>query len=72
MNQEQAIDYLLRHSDPNVRDAAAIVQNSLQRKNRVLKLVQEALSQIRLDVKYLVFDLDCTRKERDNLIERLR
>jgi len=28
-------------------------------------LVQEALSQLRLDMKYLVFDLEATRRERD-------
>jgi hypothetical protein len=29
--------------------------------------VQEALSQLRLDMKYLVFDLEATRRERDEL-----
>jgi hypothetical protein len=29
--------------------------------------VQEALSQLRLDMKYLVFDLEATRRERDAL-----
>jgi hypothetical protein len=32
-----------------------------------LTLVQEALSQLRLDMKYLVFDLEATRRERDAL-----
>jgi hypothetical protein len=27
--------------------------------------VQEALSQLRLDMKYLLFDLEATRRERD-------
>ena len=31
----------------------------------ILSLVQEALSQLRLDMKYLVFDLEATRRERD-------
>ena len=37
------------------------------RRRRILNLVQEALSQLRLDMKYLVFDLEATRRERDAL-----
>ena len=36
-----------------------------KRRRRILSLVQEALSQLRLDMKYLVFDLEATRRERD-------
>ncbi|MGI9518520.1 MAG: transcriptional regulator [Pirellulaceae bacterium] len=36
-----------------------------QRRRRILNLVQEALGQLRLDMKYLMFDLDATRRERD-------
>ena len=32
---------------------------------------QEALAQLRLDVKYLMFDLEVTRQERDELKTRL-
>ena len=32
---------------------------------------KKPLSQLRLDIKYLMFDLDMTRKERDELRERL-
>lgn len=39
----------------------------VRRRRRILALVQEALSQLRLDVKYLMFDLEVTRKERDEL-----
>ncbi len=35
------------------------------RRRRILNLVQEALSQLRLDMKYLIFDLEATRRERD-------
>jgi hypothetical protein len=41
-----------------------VVQNS-HRRRRILQLVQEALGQLRLDMKYLVFDLEATRRERD-------
>ena len=36
-----------------------------QRRRRILNLVQEALGQLRLDMKYLMFDLEATRRERD-------
>lgn len=36
-----------------------------RRRRRILTLVQEALSQLRLDMKYLMFDLEATRRERD-------
>jgi hypothetical protein len=41
------------------------VMESTRRRRRILGLVQEALSQLRLDMKYLVFDLEATRRERD-------
>ncbi len=46
------------------------VVDSVRRRRRILALVQEALSQLRLDIKYLMFDLEVTRKERDELRER--
>ena len=36
-----------------------------KRRRRILNLIQEALSQLRMDMKYLIFDLDATRRERD-------
>ena len=47
------------------------VEESIQRRRRILSLVQEALSQLRLDVKYLMFDLETTRRERDQLQSQL-
>lgn len=41
------------------------VLEGTRRRRRILNLVQEALSQLRLDMKYLVFDLEATRRERD-------
>jgi len=37
------------------------------RRQRILNLIQEALSQLRMDMKYLMFDLEATRRERDEL-----
>ena len=47
------------------------VVESVRRRRRILSLVQEALSQLRLDIKYLMFDLEVTREERDALREQL-
>jgi hypothetical protein len=45
--------------------------DSIRRRRRILSLVQDALSQLRLDIKYLMFDLEATRAERDALREQL-
>ncbi len=47
------------------------VVDCVRRRRRILNLVQEALSQLRLDVKYLMFDLEVTREERDRLRAQL-
>ena len=55
------------------RDLESIYQqvvDSVRRRRRILALVQDALSQLRLDIKYLMFDLEVTRRERDALRER--
>ncbi|WP_145361702.1 transcriptional regulator [Alienimonas californiensis] len=44
------------------------VVESVRRRRRILGVVQEALSQLRLDIKYLMFDLDMTKRERDELL----
>jgi hypothetical protein len=48
------------------------VVESSKRRKRVLQMVQEALSQLRLDMKYLMFDLEATRRERDDYRQRLQ
>jgi hypothetical protein len=47
------------------------VVDCVHRRRRLLALVQEALSELRLDIKYLMFDVDVTRKERDQLKAQL-
>jgi hypothetical protein len=47
------------------------VVESTKRRRRILNLVQDALSQLRLDMKYLMFDLEATRRERDEFQARL-
>ena len=47
------------------------VTESTKRRRRILNLVQDALAQLRLDMKYLVFDLEATRRERDEARQEL-
>jgi len=54
-----------------VAPALGRVVDSTTRRRRILNLVQEALSQLRLDMKYLMFDLEATRRERDEYRRRL-
>lgn len=48
-----------------VEPVFARVVESTKRRRRILNLVQDALGQLRLDMKYLMFDLEATRRERD-------
>lgn len=47
------------------------VMESTRRRRRILTLVQDALGQLRLDMKYLMFDLEATRRERDEYRAKL-
>ena len=47
------------------------VVDSTRRRRRILTLVQDALGQLRLDMKYLMFDLEATRRERDEYRTKL-
>ena len=48
------------------------VMESTKRRRRILNMVQDALSQLRLDMKYLMFDVEATRRERDEYQARLQ
>lgn len=63
----QAISLLPTEHRARLEPMMARVVDSTRRRRRILNLVQEALSQLRLDMKYLVFDLEATRRERDAL-----
>jgi hypothetical protein len=56
-----------RHLDPIM----ATVLDGIRRRRQILGLVQDALSQLRLDMKYLIFDLEATRRERDEYRRQL-
>ena len=40
--------------------------------SRLLRIAQDAVDQLQLDGKYLQFDLEATRRERDQLLHELR
>ena len=49
----------------NIKPKLDRVVEFTRRRRRILNFIQEALGQLRLDMKYLMFDLDATRRERD-------
>ena len=55
----------------HIEPALGKVIESTKRRRRILSLVQDALSQLRLDMKYLAFDLEATRRERDDYRRKL-
>ena len=61
----RAIAELPEESYRQLEQPFARAVEGVRRRRRILNLVQEALSQLRLDVKYLMFDLEATREERD-------
>lgn len=63
----QSIAELPEEFQAKLNPAVTRVKESVKRRKRILGLVQEALSQLRLDMKYLMFDLEATRRERDAL-----
>jgi hypothetical protein len=67
----KAIDSLPQRYRDVVAPALDRVVECSTRRRRILTLVQEALSQLRLDMKYLIFDLEATRRERDEYKEQL-
>jgi hypothetical protein len=66
-----AIEALPEDHRQRIQPIAKRVVASTTRRRRILSLVQDALSQLRLDMKYLLFDLEATRRERDEYRERL-
>ena len=46
------------------------VVDSTKRRRRIIALLQESLAVIRVEIKSLIFDRDCTRKELEKLREQ--
>ncbi len=60
-----ALDRLPNPTAAQLAPLVDAVVESTKRRRRILSLVQDALGQLRLDMKYLMFDLEATRRERD-------
>lgn len=61
----QAVDALPAEHRQQLEKPLNRVVEYTRRRRRILNLIQEALSQLRMDMKYLMFDLEATRRERD-------
>ena len=66
-----AVQLLPHEAQEAIQPTLDRVVDSTRRRRRILNLVQDALSQLRLDMKYLVFDLEATRRERDDFRRQL-
>ncbi|HMP78315.1 MAG TPA: transcriptional regulator [Pirellulaceae bacterium] len=64
-NLVREIETLPQEHRERLEESLSRVIEYTQRRRRILDLIQESLSQLRLDMKYLVFDLEATRRERD-------
>ncbi len=67
----EAIDQLPGDLRDLVNPALLRVVDGAKRRRQILTLVQEALAQVRMDMKYLIFDLEATRRERDDFRRQL-
>ena len=62
-----AIESLPPEHRQTIEPALGRVVENTQRRRRILTTIQDAIGQLRLDMKYLMFDLEATRRERDAL-----
>ena len=67
----EAIQQIPLSSRTHVEPVLKRVLEASTRRRRILSLVQDALGQLRLDMKYLTFDLEATRRERDEYRRKL-
>ncbi len=65
------LDQLPLETRSKAQSLLARVEQETRRRRQILLSIQESLSQMRLDMKYLMFDLEATRRERDEYRERL-
>lgn len=68
---EREISRLPQTSKTHMEPLFRQLIDTLRRRRRVMAMAHEALSQLRLEVKYLMFDLEATRVEKQRLQEQL-
>jgi len=74
MTSDEALEMLLNHPDPKINEAAKLWSEQIDwcieqftRLHQTLQTTHENMLQLDLDLKYLAFDLEATRRERDAL-----
>lgn len=67
----QLIDTLPTELRADFYRALGRLVDGFERRQRILGYIQESLGQMNLDLKYLIFDLEATRRERDEYRRRL-
>ena len=74
MTNDETLEMLLNHPDPKMREAGKLWSEQLdwcidnfKSLCQNLQTMHESMVQLNLDLKYLVFDLEATRRERDAL-----
>lgn len=68
---KKATDSLPVASRQKILDLIYKVENRNARNSRILSIAQSAICDLRLQFKYLQFDLDATRRERDHFASLL-
>jgi len=71
LDLQRVIDALPPAQRLTIQPSFQRVVESTNRRRKILQLVQDSIGQLRLDMKYLVFDLEATRRERDNYQQQL-
>ena len=66
------LDQLPLHLRQKLLPLAERLHHYTRLHSRLLRIAQEAVDQMQLDMKYLQFDLEATRRERDELIREIR
>ncbi len=71
---EELVDLINDVQEPIIRyklfQQVKLLREEKARRNKILHLVQSAIAQLRLDMKYLQFDLEATRQERDEALNK--
>jgi len=74
MTNDEALEMLLNHPDPKINEAAKLWSEQIDwcigqftRLHQTLQTTHENMLQLNFDLKYLAFDLEATRRERDAL-----
>jgi hypothetical protein len=71
INLQKQIDQLPRALRDAMKPLCDRMVHFVRLQGRLVRIAQEAVDQLQLDVKYLQFDLEATRRERDLLREEM-